>query len=128
MDEMARDLSARSEDFAIRVPHAPRLATDPALVLRAAPVGYRLEQYTGSEARVAFWAVAIGAGVPGLPLTTAWGTEVLTLRWVAGDWRIAAIDRTSGPVPPDSGGEATAVATARMQQFQPFGYGPGSAP
>jgi hypothetical protein len=115
------DMLARSRDFASTVADPSRLAADPALVLRAAPMGYRVESYTADEARVAVWSVVTGAGTAELPLATAWGTERLTLRWEQDDWRIAAIDRESGPTPID-GAATPAETVARMNGFVPFTY------
>ncbi len=124
LQEVRDDLLARSRAFANTVADASALAADASLVLRAAPLGYRLDRYTDDEAVVSVWAVATGVGTPQLPMTTAWGTERLTLRWVNGDWRVAAITSESGPRPPD--GSVDPEIAEQMTAFTPPRYhGPG---
>lgn len=126
LPDVVDELLQRSRDFAARHGGATGLAADPRLVLRAAPVGYRLERYTPDEAVIAVWAVVAAAGTAELPLATTWGTEQLTLRWVDEDWRIAAITRASGPTPPQHGTDPVPANLAdEVAAFEPFVYLPG---
>ena len=126
--EVVDELLVRSREFASTVNDPGALVSDPQLVLRAAPVGYRVDEYYDDEATVTVWAVVTGTGTQALPLTTAWGTERLTLRWIENDWRITAIDRESGPTPPEDGATAPANLAGRMTGFEPFVYRPSLAP
>lgn len=127
LPSVARELSSRSRAFSATLANPQTVATDPALVLRAVPVGYRVEDYTRDEATVTVWAAAIGVGTPALPLTTAWGNEQLALRWAHGDWKIARIERGSGPAPPQPYTEADGAGIARrMHSFEPFVYQAGN--
>lgn len=124
---VTNELLQRSRDFAGTLDDPAARVGDPELVLRTAPMGYRLDAYSDDEATVTVWAVAAGAGTKVLPLATAWGTERLTLRWSEGDWRISAIERESGPTPVD-GVPASADLAARMNGFEPFTYLAAPAP
>lgn len=128
LPEVADDLLGRSEDFALTVDDPVALAQDPSLLFHPAPLGYRVDRYSRSEATIAVWAMVAGVGTPELPVATAWGTEELTLRWVDGDWRIAAMQRDSGPTPPTNGVMPAADLAGRMRSFRPFTYLPGMEP
>jgi hypothetical protein len=107
-------------------------ARDGAVLLRAVPVGWRMEEYTGERATVAIWVTsvlgALGGPPQGVPVREAWGTSTVELRWVDGDWKLLDTTNTDGPRPiADS---ATPTATPQLipeaQQFKEFTYAPGS--
>jgi hypothetical protein len=107
-------------------------AQDGTVLLRAVPVGWRLERYTGDRATVAIWVTsvlgALGGPPDGVPVREAWGTTRVQLRWVGGDWKLLDTTNTDGPRPiADS---ATPTADSRLipeaQQFKEFNYAPGS--
>jgi hypothetical protein len=106
-------------------------ARDGTVLLRAVPVGWRLEAYTGDRARVAIWVTSVlGAlsGPQGVPVREAWGTTTVDLRWVDGDWKLLNTTTTDGPVP--IADTATPTAASQLipeaQDFKEFTYAPGS--
>jgi hypothetical protein len=108
-------------------------AKDGTVLLRAVPVGWRLEAYTGDHARVAIWVTSVagtlGGGSPSaVPVREAWGTTTVELRWVHGDWKLLETTTTDGPVP--IADTATPTAAAQLipeaQDFKEFTYAPGS--
>jgi hypothetical protein len=101
------------------------------VLLRATPVGWRVEQYGKGTARVAIWVTSVGGSVGGsggsAPVTEAWGTTTVSLRWVGNDWKQVASTTTDGPVPiadvapPTAAGELVSQAN----EFKEFTYAPG---
>jgi hypothetical protein len=107
-------------------------AGDGTVLLRAVPVGWRLEEFTGDRAKVAIWVTSVlGAldGSPeGVPVREAWGTTTVELRWVDGDWKQLKATNTDGPRPiadPDTPAPASQLVP-EAQQFKEFTYAPGS--
>jgi hypothetical protein len=127
LPEARDDLLRRAQDFAATVEDAAHLAADPALALRAAPLGYRVEQYSADEAIIDVWYAAVGVGTAELPMTTAWGTDRFTLRWAEGDWKVASITGHTGPEPP-TGTEPDAGLAAGINGFHDFTYLAGQTP
>jgi hypothetical protein len=106
-------------------------AKDGTVLLRAVPVGWRLEAYTADRAKVAIWVTSvIGAlsGPQGVPVREAWGTTTVELRWVGGDWKLLKTTTTDGPVP--IADTATPTAASQLipeaRAFKEFTYAPGS--
>jgi hypothetical protein len=107
-------------------------AKDGTVLLRAVPVGWRLEEYTGGRATVAIWVTsvlgALGGSPGGVPVREAWGTTTVKLRWVDGDWKQLQTTTTDGPVP--IADTATPTAASQLipeaQEFKEFTYAPGS--
>jgi hypothetical protein len=107
-------------------------AGDGTVLLRAVPVGWRLEEYTGDRATVAIWVTSVagtlGTSAGGVPVREAWGTTTVKLRWVDGDWKQLQSTTTDGPVP--IGDTATPTAASQLipeaQEFKEFTYAPGS--
>jgi hypothetical protein len=107
-------------------------ASDSAQVLlRATPVGWRVERYDNETAKVALWVTSVGGSIGGTvlaPIREGWGTTTVELRWVDGDWKQVASTTTDGPVPiadvapPTAAGELVDQANA----FKEFTYAPGS--
>lgn len=71
-------------------------------VSRTAPVGVKLKRYDGGNATVEVWT----AGIVGLagqnsptPVTEAWATATVQLRWSHGDWKWVSFTQRDGPVP-----------------------------
>ena len=99
------------------------------VALRGAPLGYRVESYIDDAATVSVWYVAVGVGPPHLPMTTAWGTDRISLAWLDGDWKIADISSSAGPEPPSSVADpADSDLAAAINGFTPFTYAPAAAP
>jgi hypothetical protein len=105
---------------------------DGTVLLRAIPVGWRLEEYTGERATVAIWITsvlgALGGPPDGVPVREAWGTTRVKLRWVDGDWKQLQSTTTDGPVPIADSATPTAASQLipEAQQFKEFNYAPGS--
>ena len=105
---------------------------DGTVLLRAVPVGWRLQEYTGARATVAIWVTsvlgALGGSPGGVPVREAWGTITVRLRWVDGDWKQLQTTTTDGPVP--IADTATPTAASQLipeaQEFKEFTYAPGS--
>ena len=73
---------------------------EPILILRAAPVGYRIESFSADAARISIWRVGIvGSGATVEP-QQSWRTETVSLVWEKGDWKVAALRSSPGPTPP----------------------------
>lgn len=98
------------------------------LVLRAIPVGWRLDSYDGARAQVAIWSTGIGGSTAGIPVQEAWGITTIGLAWVVGDWRVTSAKTEDGPVPvADDATPADAPALGRQaQDFKEYRYAPGS--
>jgi hypothetical protein len=107
-------------------------AQDGTVLLRAVPVGWRLEEYTGNRATVAIWVTsvlgALGGSPDGVPVREAWGTTTVELRWVDGDWKLLDTTNTDGPRPIADSATPTAASQLipEAQQFKEFTYAPGS--
>lgn len=126
LPDVVDDLTDRAERFSESVDDAAALAANSAIALRAAPLGYRIDDYSSDAATITVWAVAMGVGTHEFPLSTSWGTEQLTLRWTDGDWKVAGIVGGDGPEP--VGSTATVAepdAAVRINAFEPFVYQPG---
>jgi len=107
-------------------------AKDGAVLLRAVPVGWRLDAYTGDKATVAIWVTsvlgALGGSPGGVPVREAWGTTTVELRWVDGDWKQLDTTTIDGPVPIADTSTPTAASQLipEAQEFKEFTYAPGS--
>jgi hypothetical protein len=107
-------------------------AQDGTVLLRAVPVGWRVEEYTGDRATVAIWVTsvlgALGGSPAGVPVREAWGTSTVKLRWVDGDWKLLDTTNTDGPRPIADSATPTAAPQLipEAQQFKEFTYAPGS--
>ena len=72
----------------------------PLIVLRSVPVGYRVERFSAGEATVAVWYVGIvGSGATVQP-QQSWRTEIVTLVWEHGAWKVSSFASSPGPTPP----------------------------
>src|SRR5262245_3294184 len=96
------------------------------LVARTVPVGVTVKSYSPSEAVVDVWAVSI-IGLAGetstRPISEAWNTATVTLRWADGDWKWASMSQRDGPTPvsglqPPSSAGQLAEALLRFQELR----------
>ena len=72
----------------------------PVLLLRAAPIGYRVDRFDRFSARVSIWRVGIvGSGATVDP-QQSWRTETVSLVWERGDWKVESFASSPGPTPP----------------------------
>ncbi len=99
------------------------------VVLRFIPVGWRLERYDATSARVSIWATGIGGSLNlnGVPVQEGWGITTVDLRWTDNDWKETSATTRDGPVPvaDDSAPTAASVIVPEAQQFKEYHYAPG---
>jgi hypothetical protein len=100
------------------------------VLLRATPVGWRVEQYGKGSARVAIWMTSVGGSVGGnvpMPVREGWGTTTVKLRWAGGDWKQVDSTTTDGPVPIADVAPPTAAPELvdQANKFKEFTYAPG---
>ena len=98
-------------------------APEPVVILRASPVGYRVDRFTTVEATVAIWRVGIvGSGATAAP-QQSWRTETVSLVWEDKTWKVAALGSETGPTPPLPGSAATSEAAelfTAIPEFEEF--------
>jgi hypothetical protein len=101
------------------------------VLLRATPVGWRVEAYGPTAAKVAIWVTSVGGSVGGsggpVPVREGWGTTTVQLRWAGGDWKQVAATTTDGPVPIADVAPPTAAPEliGKANEFKEFTYAPG---
>ena len=106
-------------------------AQDAQVLLRATPVGWRVEDYGAGSAKVAIWVTSVGGSTGGatgqVPIREAWGTTTVTLRWVGGDWKQVDSTTVDGPVPIADVAPPTAAPEllGKANEFKEFTYAPG---
>jgi hypothetical protein len=106
-------------------------AQDAEVLLRATPVGWRVEDYRDGSAKVAIWVTSVGGSIGGaqgpVPIREAWGTTTVTLRWVGGDWKQVDSTTVDGPVPIADVSPPTAAPEllGTANDFKEFTYAPG---
>lgn len=100
-------------------------APTPVIVLRSVPVGYRIERFSRSGATVAVWYVGIvGSGATVQP-QQSWRTQVVSLVWENGAWKVTSFHNSAGPTPPLSTAEvpgSTGELFAVIPRFQEFAH------
>jgi hypothetical protein len=100
-------------------------APAPVIVLRSVPVGYRIEQFSRRGVTVAVWYVGIvGSGATVQP-QQSWRTQVVSLVWENGAWKVNSFRSSAGPTPPLSTAEAPGSAAelfATVPRFQEFAH------
>ena len=96
----------------------------PVIVLRSVPIGYRVERFSKREARVAVWYLGIvGSGATVEP-QQSWRTQIVSLVWERGTWKVSSFESSPGPTPPLSTAEAAQppgdlfAAIPRFQEFE----------
>jgi hypothetical protein len=106
-------------------------ADEAQVLLRATPVGWRVEQYSDRAATVAIWVTSVGGSIGGaegpVPIREGWGTTTVELRWVGGDWKQVDSTTTDGPVPIADVSPPTAAPelVSKANEFKEFTYAPG---
>jgi hypothetical protein len=106
-------------------------ASDAQVLLRATPVGWRVEEYSDRAATVAIWVTSVGGSIGGtdgpVPIREGWGTTTVELRWAGGDWKQVASTTTDGPVPIADVAPPTAAPelVSKASEFKEFTYAPG---
>ena len=96
----------------------------PVIVLRSIPIGYRVERYSVGTATIAIWYVGIvGSGATVQP-QQSWRTQIVTLVWEGGAWKVSSFESSSGPTPPLSTAETAEqpgelfTAIPRFEEFE----------
>jgi hypothetical protein len=79
---------------------APR----PVIVLRSVPVGYRIERFSPGATTVSIWYVGIVGSGATVPPQQSWRTQVVSLVWEAGTWKVSSFASSPGPTPPLTSG------------------------
>jgi hypothetical protein len=87
----------------------------PVVILRAAPVGYRVDSYSPRSATISIWRVGIIGSGASVDPQQSWATETVTLVWESGRWKVAGFSSSPGPTPPLPTG---AAATPRGELFR----------
>ena len=85
----------------------------PIVILRAVPVGYRIDRFTPDAATVSLWRVGIVGSGATIEPQQSWRTETVSLLWEDGDWKVASFRSSPGPTPP----LAASVATSAGELF-----------
>jgi hypothetical protein len=104
---------------------------DAQVLLRATPVGWRVEEYSDRAATVAIWVTSVGGSIGGtdgpVPIREGWGTTTVELRWAGGDWKQVDSTTTDGPVPIADVAPPTAAPelVSKANEFKEFTYAPG---
>ena len=95
----------------------------PVIVLRSVPIGYRVERFSTRGATVAVWYVGIvGSGATVEP-QQSWRTQIVSLVWERGAWKVSSFASSPGPTPPLSTAEAAQplgdlfAAIPRFEEF-----------
>ena len=94
---------------------------EPVVIVRAAPVGYRVEQFSPDATTISIWRVGIvGSGATVEP-QQSWRTETVSLVWEDGRWKVAALRSSPGPTPPLGTAPATgADLFTSIPRFEEF--------
>lgn len=95
-------------------------------VVRSAPVGYRVGVYSEERAEVELWAVGVVGNAQSLPPSASWGITKVLLRWVDGDWKLAAsVEQSEGPTPQLNGSASPPLEFAQaIRGFRSFHHAP----
>jgi hypothetical protein len=95
----------------------------PVIVLRSIPVGYRVERFSSDAATVSVWYLGIVGSGATLQPQQSWRTQVVSLVWEAGAWKVSSFASSPGPTPPLSSGEVAqepGYLFAAIPRFQEF--------
>jgi hypothetical protein len=98
-------------------------APEPVVIIRASPVGYRVDRFTPVGATVAIWRVGIvGSGATAAP-QQSWRTETVSLVWEDKTWKVAGLGSETGPTPALPSSAATSEAAelfTAIPEFEEF--------
>jgi len=97
----------------------------PGIVLRTAPVGYRVDGFHSGAATISIWRVGIVGSDARVEPRQSWRTETVSLVWEDGTWKVDAVRSSPGPTPPLAGPTATPPAElfAAIPRFEEFKRG-----
>lgn len=104
---------------------ARRLSLAGPAFVRGWQVGWRVDSYSTTSARVAVWTMGLVEAASEV-LAPYWSTSVCTLAWSHGSWRVSEARTTPGPTPPPDGIDRAAVASfvRSATVFQAFSDAP----
>jgi hypothetical protein len=93
---------------------------EPILILRAIPIGYRIDRFTPDAATVSVWRVGIVGSGASVEPQQSWRTETVSMVWERGGWKVASFRSSSGPTPPLAPSAATpaTVLFATVPEFE----------
>ncbi len=97
----------------------------PQLIVRSAPLGYRIDSYSPAHGSISVWSVGVVGSSTTRPPDASWSTTTITLEWQGGDWRMSGYRTNAGPVPPDSASQVPSIPAdlfAASPQFKGFAY------
>ena len=101
------------------------------VLMRAHPVGWKVDDYGNGTAKVAIWVTgvtgSIGGTGPPVPIREGWGTTTTSLRWVKGDWKLVDSTTVDGPLPIADVSPPTPAPelVSKASEFKEFTYAPG---
>jgi hypothetical protein len=101
------------------------------VLMRAHPVGWKVDDYGDGTARVAIWVSgvtgSVGSAGPPVPIREGWGTTTVNLRWVKGDWKLVDSTTVDGPLPIADVSPPTPAPelVSKASEFKEFTYAPG---
>jgi hypothetical protein len=101
------------------------------VLMRAHPVGWKVDDYGDGTARVAIWVSgvtgSIGGTGPPVPIREGWGTTTMNLRWVKSDWKLVDSTTVDGPLPIADVSPPTPAPelVSKASEFKEFTYAPG---
>jgi hypothetical protein len=103
-------------------------ANGTSVLLRAVPVGAKVDHYESGKAVVSIWQTSIGGSGNGVPVSQSWGVTTVTLAWSGEDWKQVSASSRLGPVPLADGAQPTAASEliAKTRDFKEYRYAPGS--
>jgi hypothetical protein len=79
--------------------------------LRSWLLGYQIQSYFPTRARVALWNVGVVTSALGV-VPPDFSTTTCQLRWIGGDWKVSEVRVSEGPTPPSSPAGSAAQALA----------------
>lgn len=91
-----------------------------------AVIRYQLRSFSPARAVVKVWTVTVATGSHRQVVEEAWGTSLIDLVWLDGQWRIQDVSNTSGPAPIDLPNRPEAqTAKDLMSETQELSFAPG---
>jgi len=107
-NRLAAQSGERSRPAGAGDPLAAAFAPEDGSVWRLAPIGYRIDDFTGDTAVVEVWAVQVtaGTGSADVPAAATWTTTRLPLQWTAAGWKLDLTRATTTPGPTPGAGPA----------------------
>jgi hypothetical protein len=88
------------------------------VVVRYAPLAYRVAAYDAGRATVAIWGLWLVGEQGLLTPTETWSTRTIVLEWTGGDWKLNSSSTSPGPTPQP--GQQPAQTSAMPPQLTDF--------